>query len=327
MRRLFFAVVLAGLAYCAYWFIGVRTVNTTATQTVTDLRDAGWQIAYDSLRTRGFPSRFDTTVEGLVVTAPGNPVTWRVPFVQALALSYQPDRVIVVAPPALTAESSDVTVTFANTGLRMSAQMRGDTALGLDHATAEAQTLSLATPDLVLRTGPALAAIRLAETPLAYDIYAKVSGITLPEPLWQAAFPAGALPQSLDTVELNAVARFDVWPGAEDTPPLVTLAEVTLDDTSLRWGDLALTLSGALAPDAAGFAAGTITVEATNWQPLIDGLAAAGMIAPGIAATVQNMGQMMQAGGETLSLPLTFANGRVAMGFVPLGDAPRLIAP
>lgn len=319
MRRLLIFVIVVALAYAGYWVAGSRTVENGARDALADLQDQGWEVSYDALRTRGFPSRFDTTVTELTLTPPGGP-TYAAPFLQAFALSYQPNKVIAAFPPAQTLTLGDTQVTLASTGMRASAAVRASTALDFDNATLVAEAWSLASDVAGVRMGDTLFALR-AGADRTLDAYGKVDRITLPDDLWQQMFPHGGLPLSIDRIEVDAVLTLDKPMNrislTGQTPPRVMAVE--LKNTQLGWGELSVRLTGTVTADAAGFAEGTVQLEASNFGKLARGLARIGAIQPGLADMIGNLEEQMAQG-----LPITLSGGQMRAGFIPLGAAPRL---
>ncbi len=102
MRRLTIIVLALAAIYGAYWVFGASMVERTATSRAELMRLEGWKIDYDDLSTRGFPSRFDTTVTALDVEIPSGDLAWSAPFVQALSLAYKPNEVILALPESQT---------------------------------------------------------------------------------------------------------------------------------------------------------------------------------------------------------------------------------
>jgi len=101
MIRLFFGAMILAALYAGYWVVGSRTVEGQAVSGLDALQSDGWTVAYSDVNTRGFPSRFDTTVTDLDLTAPDG-TRYQAPFVQALALSYRPNEVIAAFPDEQT---------------------------------------------------------------------------------------------------------------------------------------------------------------------------------------------------------------------------------
>ncbi len=325
MRRLLIIVVVLATIYGGYWFIGARTVEGGAQDALAEMATQGWDVTFSDLDTRGFPSRFDTTVTDLSLTTPDRSVTYEAPFLQAFALSYQPNKVIAAFPPRQTLRIFGQPFTIASDGLRASAAVEANAGLSFDAATVEAEMLALSSDVAGVRTGPVLAAMRGAAMPNAYDGYLSVARITLPDDLWQQMFPHGALPLSIDELRFNSTATLDRALNratfTDGPPPVMTALKLT--ELALIWGDLSISATGAIDIDQAGVPSGKITVTATAWEDLLTGLENVGVVEHGIADTYRNMGRMLSEGSDTLTVPLTFQNGFMSLGAVPLGLAPR----
>ncbi len=326
MRRLFIIVMVLSTLYGGYWFVGARAVEGGARDALADMADQGWDVAFSDLDTRGFPSRFDTTVTDLSLTAPSGLLSYQAPFLQAFALSYQPNRVIAAFPTTQTVRLGGLTLMLGSDGLRASAGVKANAGLSFDEATVEAKMLSLATDVAGVRTGPALLATRASAMPNAYDAYLGLERITLPDDLWQQMFPHGALPLTIDGLRLDATATLDqeLNRNTLQSDPGPVLTALKLTELVLNWGDLSVTARGALDVDQSGVVSGKITITAVAWEDLLEGLSNVGAIEPDIAQTYRNMGDLLAQGSETLTVPLTFQNGFMTLGAIPLGLAPRL---
>lgn len=329
MRRLTIFVVALALIYSAYWLVGARTVTQTAEARIAELRQAGWQVGYNDLAVRGFPSRFDTSVTALDLTSPQGDIRYAAPFVQALALAYQPNRVILALP-----DQQDITLGgqpfgIASTGLRASVGLTANTALALDTATAEAQAVTVTDPgggswaftDL-------LAAIRAASgRPHSYDVYLNAQNFALPDS-WRARLSAGgSLPPALEIVNVDATVVLDRPLNRHTLPAWETdpgqLRGLTVRTLNIRWGELAITGDGEITVDETGTPKGTLTLRATDWQRMLDLAIEAGLIDPDFRFMASSMGQTLAQGAEDLTLPIRFLNGNFSIGPIPLGPAPK----
>ena len=121
MRKLLWLVLIAAFAWSAYWFIGARTSERAMIGWLEDRRAEGWQVEYSDLSLRGYPNRFDTTLTDLVLTDPETGVSWRAPFFQIFALSYQPKHLIAVWPNEQTIATPYQTISI--TSEKMSASL------------------------------------------------------------------------------------------------------------------------------------------------------------------------------------------------------------
>ena len=325
MRRLLIAVIVVAVLYGGYWFVGARAVEGGARDALAELEAQGWAVRYSALDTRGFPSRFDTTVTDLQIEHPSGDLIYAAPFLQAFALSYQPNKIIAAFPNRQSITIAGTDYMIGSEGLRASAAVKPNAGLSFDAATVAAQMLSVATDVASLRSGPAVVALRAAELPKTYDAYLGIERITLPDDLWQQMFPHGALPLSIERVTLNATATLDqeLNRAAFETEQPPALTALTLENASVAWGKVVVSAQGELAIDQLGIPTGRITVTARNWETLLQRLENLGIIAPDVAKTYRNMASALSAGSEELRIPINYQNGFVSLGPIPLGLAPR----
>ncbi len=60
---------------------------------------SGWSVSYEAIRAGGYPYRVDITINDLTIRNAQQGITWHLPRVQLLTLSYQFDHVIIALPP------------------------------------------------------------------------------------------------------------------------------------------------------------------------------------------------------------------------------------
>lgn len=327
MRLLFIVTFVLAILYGGYWVVGSRAVETGAAQALGQLETDGWQVRYDALGTRGFPSRFDTTVTGITLRDPGTGFGWTAPFLQVFALSYRPNKVIVVWPDNQTLTLPDQSVAITTTGLRASGSVALGSALTLNTITAETGAATL-TSDAgwAMALDRGLFAMRPAgDDGQTYDIYLDGAGIVLPDAVRAQLDPSGALSPALDLVKLDSSVRFDkpldrfAGAGAAPAP-----TQITLRDARLVWGGMVASGDGDLDIGPDGTPTGRIILRAQNWEAMIAVAQSAGLVDAGVAPTWVNMGRSLANGTDTIEMPLTFANGNMALGPFPLGPAPKL---
>lgn len=322
MKLLLTIVLALSALYAGYWVVASRGLDRGLHAGIAAAAAQGWQIESDSLTTGGFPSRFDVTARNLSVTSPEGDLTWQTPWIETAALSYRPTKVIAVFAPDQTVQIGNQTFAIGSDGLRASVAVTANTSLSLDALTSEAQSLSFLSPGGIgITAGNSLLALR-ALPPLDNTYEAFISLDDLIAANRVKGWPAGSARLSADaTVVLDRpLDRNAILPDR----PLIT--GLTLNSLDLTWGDLRLTGSGTLAMDATGLPSGQLDMKAKGWDTIIDLLAAAGVIAPQSVQTIRTMGSLMVMDGA-LSLPLTFANGRMALGPIPLGAAPVIRLP
>ncbi|MDZ4135083.1 MAG: DUF2125 domain-containing protein, partial [Paracoccaceae bacterium] len=96
---------------------------------------------------------------------------------------------------------------------------------------------------------------------------------------------------------------------------------------TLTWGDVTLFASGRLIPDSAGFAQGTLDLRLDNWQKALAVGVAVGVIPASAGATWEQAASLLAArsnDANRIDIALTFGQGLIRLGALPLGAAPRL---
>jgi len=322
MRRLTIVVLALAAIYSGYWVIGSRTVASGTASAMAQMQADGWQIDTTDVKTRGFPSRFDTTLTELTLAPPDRSWRYTAPFVQALALSYAPNEVIAILPETQTLELPGQTLTIVAEKLRASTGVAASTDLTYQGFTAEGDKLALnSTLNYSIAISRLLAAMRpSAASETSYDLYAELLDISLAE-----APDAGAS-NMIERVSADAVLTLDktldrqTFQAIEQDPVLPKA--LNLKDFTMLWGEVQLSASGDL-DIPAGTPEGQVDLTITNWDALIDLLVQSGGLDQEVATTYRNMAGLLSGGTAKLDIPVTLRGGRMSVGPFPLGPAPR----
>jgi hypothetical protein len=327
MRWLLWAVLIAAAAWSGLWFAGARTLDGAVADA---LSSAAPNVAVQAHSVAGFPNRFDLTLTEPRLTDPVSGIAWSAAFVQVFALSYRPWHTIFALPTEQRLDWPEGGLVLRAKKLQASLVLRPTQALPLDRLIVVGDGLEVR-PDFGAgaRVASVHFATRLDPTRLnAHQIGLEVSGIA-PDAVVLATLPQGSdLPAVTDTLRLDAIASFSAPLDrfAAETLPLLTQFDLTA--LSFRWGEIALEGEGALSPDANGFAEGRIALRLDHWRKAIDAAVALGALRAEIAPTWAEFARRLaEAGGnpDRLELPLIFAGGRMSLGPIPLGPAPRLV--
>lgn len=321
MRKLIALVLLAALGWSVWWFIGANAVETGLTRWLD--RPKPVATRYAEVNTTGFPNRFDTTITKPRLVNRSTGATWAAPFVQILALSYKPNHIILALPPRQTVTLPGAEFEIASERLRGSVVFAPDTDLALKRTTFEAEALDISGPLRLALEDALLATRRNPGSELAHDISLTIDTLRPDAGLVARIDPEGRLPETVERLFLDATATFDrpLDRHAIRDPALLTAFEI--GEATLVWGDLRLTASGALEVGADGRPTGSLDVEVTGWRTLLDLAIATGLLDRDLAPTVRQALSLL-ANGDELSVPLDFREGRVFLGPVPIGRAPRL---
>jgi len=319
MTRLTLLVAFLAACYGGYWFYGASAVEKSATEAIAELNNDGWHIDYADLNTAGFPNRFDTSLTDFTVREPTTGITWSAPIVEALALSYIPDRAIVAFAPSqtVTLPTGEV-LTVASEGLRASLDYGLVGGFALNAMTAEVGQVTVLS-DRGWRASSSRSLVaqrRVADDPTSHDLWFETQGLALSPDLHRLADPAAALPDALSLVRADSRVTLD--------PATGQIEALVLRDWRLTWGDIVIEITGDLRADERGFAQGSASVSAQGWHSLIGVLVSLGLLPEGTAPTAVNMLDAMAQGAGTVDVPITFANGAASVGFIPIGPAPKL---
>ncbi|MGB5557747.1 MAG: DUF2125 domain-containing protein [Paracoccaceae bacterium] len=331
MRRLLVVVLVAALAWGGYWFIGARAVESGLTAWIDQRRAEGWAADYATLSTRGFPNRFDTTIADLQLADPHTGVAWSVPFFQILALSYRPNHVIAVWPGEQTVATPLQSISLTSDTMRASVVLRPGPSLELDRSTFELANVKLESSEgwlASVETGSLGTRQTVGKTD-THDIGFDATGVRPSRDLLKMLNPGGSLPDVFERLHIETTVAFDTpWNryAIEDRRPQIT--NFGLNKLDAKWGQMDLQAAGDLDVDAGGIPTGRITVRATNWREMLQLAVATGVVAEAFAPAIERALELlaqMSGNPETLDAPLSFQNGLMSFGPIPLGQAPKLV--
>ncbi len=330
MRILLAVVVLAAVGWSAFWWIVAGREEAGIEKWLEDRAAEGWVAEAESVETKGFPNRIDTTLTALELADPATGVAWTAPFLQLFRLSYEPNHYIVVWPDTQTIASPHQRVTVSTSDARGSFVFLPGTNLTLDR-------LSVATKSVALSSDAGWQATfeeaRLATRPSErieglIDIALEARNIRPANAALAALADAGVVPGTLEFITLDASLGFDgTWDRSaiEDARPNPTRLKLTKFQS--KWGELELWLAGDLNVDSAGVLSGEVTVKAKNWREMLALAQAIGWVPESFADTLESglsLVATLAGSPSTLDVPLTITNGQVSLGPIPLGQAPRI---
>lgn len=324
LKRLAFVIVAAGLAWSGYWLWGWFSLTTAYEGWFTERREDGWQAEYADMTIRGFPNRHDTTWTDLAITDPDSGVGWRAPFFQLFLLSYNRHHAIAIWPDRQVIATPEGEIEVTSDSLQASVVTSG-TAHDLERANLAADVLNLTRGDSTTALAQLRAGVQRSAAS-TYDLALAAKGLALPSGIVRAT--GGALPETFQKARLQAQVAFDApWAlGSAESRPQPRRIDLTLAE--LEWGPMALRVAGDLDIDTKGRATGEVNLQAKNWQEMLSVARASGrvpdLVLDGLEAT---LGFMAQVSGSRTSLDVTVTldKGKMRLGPLPIGEAPRLV--
>lgn len=329
-RLIIFILVAAGL-WMGYWAIGSTALDRALTGWIEQRRAEGWVADVSELEVSGFPNRFDTTLTDVQFADPGTGVAWQAPFLQLLALSYRPNQVIAVLPPEHRLSTPLQTIEITSDQSRGSIFLGASTSLPLERSVIISDNLGFAST-LGWDVNIDQARFATDEVPVrenAHRVGAEVTGLRLPRDLARVLNPGNVLPERVETLRFDAEIGFTApWDrrAIEVARPQIT--DIDLADLSMTWGDVLFQATGTLTVDSIGRPNGTIDVRAVEWRRILDMAVSTGVLPPSLVPTLERgLGLLAGLSGrpDTIDTPLTFRDGVISIGPIPIGPAPRII--
>ena len=324
MRWLLAVVLALALVWGGYWFVGAQAIERRAEDFFA--AQGAVRAGRESLAVHGFPNRFDLTVTQPEFNDPVVGWRWTAPFAQVFAMTWKPWHLIGVMANIQEIDTPSQKIGVTSTDLRGSLVLHPGTDLGLDRLVVEATALQ-ATSDLGWQISAAKLAFATGEDASRRNVHRiglQVTGVDLGSAVASALPDLGGV---ITRVHLDAhlllTGPIDRHLGEAG----VALAGVEVNDFSLGWGALQITANGSLARASEGFAEGIIDLEIQQWRQIPAALAALGLVEPGVAQTYGKALELLAKSGDdpnVLKVPLKFKAGRISLGALPLGRAPRL---
>jgi hypothetical protein len=317
-------LLLAGAGLAGTWVWAAHAVQDGYAIWRAERQDAGYRFQNADPEVDGFPTTVRATLEQPVVAAPQG-WRWEGPRVVGQTDLLSPFTVRVTAPGTHRLRTTD--------GRRLSAdaeRAHGRVLLKPGGGVRNGQiTLEQVRLD-GLPAGPTQAAAlfvalgperRPADGPQELDFTLETDGLELPAEL-ETAFGReidrlaargtliGRAPRELTRADLRA------WRERG--------GELAVDQLELTWAPVSLAGGGTLTLDDRLRLQGQLDVAVTGLGPALDQLAAAGRIERSAVTyaklAIAALGSRDQATGETrVDVPLSFRDGRVYLGPVPLG--------
>ncbi|RWR10133.1 DUF2125 domain-containing protein [Sinirhodobacter populi] len=178
---------------------------------------------------------------------------------------------------------------------------------------------------------PSLAArdLRLAavqEGAGAYRIDAGVDALTLPPGLAASLTPNAKFSDTIETISAQGLVTFSTPFTLSPQPAAPEITALTIDTLRLVWDGHEIGLSGSLTVAPDGRPEGTLNLRLHDWEDWLEFAQGAFNIDRRAMPVLTILGNTLSqgTGDGSIVAPLTFRNGEMALGPVPLGPAPLL---
>ncbi len=328
MRALLVVVLVAAGLWAGYWVVGSRVMDSAVNQWFA-APGPGLTATNSDVSVSGFPNRFDLTVTNPAIADPEQGWGWQAPFAQVFMMTWKPWHLIAALPQEQQIVTPQGPFTLKSSQLEASLVLIPGSALALDRTVLTGEGLALVGTGgwEVGATKATLATRLMPDNAQAHEIGFDATTLT-PDASFRMALAAQSdLPEQIERLHLDAVATLTAPLDRFAGQAQPRLAGLRVKEGLLRWGDMVVSAEGEILPAADGTAEGRIDLRVENWRRLVPVLIASGLITAEVSPTVTRAMELLAEQGtdpNVLSVPLSFQSGRMSLGPLPLGPAPKL---
>lgn len=330
MKRLIVLIVVLGGLGAGAWAIAAMGVETAAKRWLDDGRVEGWIVDASDVSIDGFPLVFATEFTALRLNDPETGLTWSTPRFRLEQDVYRLDRITAIFPETQLFETPVEELTLTASQLSAVLDVRPTANFALDAAEGVLRDLTLLSSlGWELTLGEAgLSVSQTADDPNLYAISGSAARLAPPEAFRTLLDPDNALPAEIETLTVAANTLFDApWDRTALETARPQPLRIDIEDATLVWGDMLLRASGTLDVTPGGVPEGELDIRAENWRLMMDLTRNSGLLPERFVPTAEAMLQVlaeMNGAPEHIDATLTFSNGRVLLGPLPIGPAPSL---
>lgn len=329
MRKLIWVVATMAVLWGGYWALAAWGTRAGVDHWVAVREAEGWNVAIAEQTGSGFPFAARQSLSGITMTQQQSQIT--IPEAVLTAPLTQPGNASLSLPPQdLRIDLPAETLTLALKGAVADMQVQPGLVLELREAALTLKPFTVSSSDgaLARAKGARLIMAQSAEVSETYNIRLTVAELTPAAPLRQSLRLPADWPQAFDALNMQAIVAFDrpfdrtSKPGDRPQPRRIKLREA-----SAIWGALNIAATADLTVDAQGLPTGEAQITLQDFEKTLDVAQSAGVLPPQFRQQASMLiGLVAQRGdsGDAITLPITFKDGQMRAGLVPLGAAPRI---
>ena len=332
MRRLLLKIVIAlAVVWVGWWWIAATSLQSSVTAWREARQAEGWQADVANTARGGFPLRIATTLEDLALADAQTGVALRVPQITMSSAVYWPGYARVDVPESdIVLSTPDDALTLGTSGATAGMRLRPGTSLQLQAMTVSAQALTLDLPEGRLASLNALDAdVQQSADPTEYTISLDATGLAPGALLRNALRLPQAWPEAFEVFSADMTVQFDrPWDRSALELRRPQPRAIVLHRAEAIWADLRIVLRAELTVDDQGVPSGTFYIAAENWGAMLDLTQSSGALPAGQRPQIENGLRILSGlsgNADTLDLEITIREGRMQMGFISLGTAPRIV--
>lgn len=317
----YLALMTLALIATGFWFYGAAQIKKQLGENP--------DINFQSLAVKGFPSQYRIVLDDMSLRLPQGSI--RIEKLTAVRMLYDFNHTIVWAEGPVNFEGrSGDRITLSGESLKASHVLTGK---GHDLVRDARISLDFKKPEIRVRPITAKATDIHSDLLQFYSLPTETGDMTLLLKSRQLVFSDAGAAELMNMDRL--VIETELPSDPQNNQQMATLNNLLLDINLPTGGRLGVRGSGRLGRNPTGHLDGVLNFNIENLQSLIEVMRANGYLTQDQAALLtlittlpnqQKPGQQTESGASAKTLPidLSFRNGRMFLGPVELGRAPRL---
>lgn len=331
MRRVIWLVVLAAVIWSGWWALATMGAVRAVEHWLATRQAEGWQAETSGIAFEGYPLDMRITLKDMALADPQTGIALQASALSFHAPVWDPGNITLVLPddPILLANpDSKNELLTQDAQVRLEVQKNAALDLETMQASADAWLLDAPAGDVLAGGASRTAFIKDPDSTATYHFTLDVDALR------PGTVPRTALripqdwPVAFERFSLQATLRFDrPWDITALEVSRPQPSHITIDHADILWGALQLRIAAALDIDPAGAASGTLSLQARNWREMLSLAERGGVLPAGLRAQVEQVLSTfagLAGNTETLDLTLSLRDGVASLGFLPLGQVPRL---
>ncbi len=333
MRKIAILIGVIAATFGIYWLAAAWGLERALAGWFEERRADGWQAEYSDIRVSGFPTRFDTRLSDIELADTYSGLAWSAPEFRFVSKALHPGTITATWPQKQLLATPLEKLTITSDVMQAGVVFTETTDLNLAHATMQMQAVTLATSQGA-RTSLEHGSLTMDQQPrgddgsFVYRLEFQAGGLRPSSAVLERLSDIALLSDVIETMELTTTVSFDApWDRFAIERARPQPRRIRLELLKANWGGLELWMAGDLRVAADGTPTGQITVKAKNWREMLALARTSGLLPEALAPTIERtLGFLAGLSGspDTIDTPLTFKDGYVAFGPIPLGPAPRL---
>lgn len=323
MRILLWTISFVILSWSAYWVIGAKSIKSELSESIQKFNSGDWSIEYSDAIVRGFPYRFDVTINNLTVKNKKNYLTWTLPYFQILSLSYSPKNLILVWPKEQELKTKTKTINLTSNKMLASIERTNIRSYDISKFILEVEgAIVKSSQDLVIQSKSLILAIdKLKVETAAYKFGLSSTELSIQPSDHRFYGLVGLFNTNSLNLNINADVYLDILLRVTKKQDYPKITKLNLKEISINSKDFILTAMGNLETDIQGSPEGDIQLKISDWKQLLSNIKKTGINKKIIESL--RIFSILSGNQNNLTLDLTLKERKLLLGPLLLGSIPK----